>query len=393
MTYRKIAALRTPAAFLDHLARLGIEMPFEESLEPAPASPLAQPLAVDGLAIGNRFCVQPMEGWDGTPDGRPTDLTRRRWTRFGLSGAKLIWGGEAVAVRPDGRANPNQLLINEENLPDLAGLRAALVEAHEQQHGSSRDLLVGLQLTHSGRFSRPHDKSRLEPVIAYHHPYLDRKFGIPASQPVISDDEIAKLTDQFVEAAALAYEAGFQFVDIKHCHGYLGHELLGAHTRPGPYGGSFENRTRFLRDIVGGIRRRVPTLRIGVRVSAFDLLPFEPGPDGVGVPVDGAGEHYPYGFGIDAADPLRYDLTETVRFLSLLERAASGLPGHGNGRSLYNRYVRPFKARHGFRAASTGLRYIIQRRFLEAGKRLAENGKAPPPSHGQAQPTPTGARG
>ncbi len=336
MRYRRIAQLKTPGDFRAYLAELGIELGFDEAVQSGPDAPLAQPYRLaDGFTIGNRFCVQPMEGWDGTPDGRPTDLTRRRWTRFGLSGAKLIWGGEAVAVRPDGRANPNQLLINEENLPDLAGLRAALVEAHEQQHGSSRDLLVGLQLTHSGRFSRPHDKSRLEPVIAYHHPYLDRKFGIPASQPVISDDEIAKLTDQFVEAAALAYEAGFQFVDIKHCHGYLGHELLGAHTRPGPYGGSFENRTRFLRDIVGGIRRRVPTLRIGVRVSAFDLLPFEPGPDGVGVPVDGAGEHYPYGFGIDAADPLRYDLTETVRFLSLLQELGIELVNLSAGSPYY----------------------------------------------------------
>ena len=68
---------------------------------------------VDGpVRVGNRFCVLPMEGWDGTPDGEPSELTRRRWQRFGASGAKLIWGGEAVAVRHDGRANPNQLLMS-----------------------------------------------------------------------------------------------------------------------------------------------------------------------------------------------------------------------------------------------------------------------------------------
>ena len=68
----------------------------------APASPLAQPLEIPwqgGLRrVGNRFTVQPMEGWDGELDGRPSELTRRRWLRFGRSGAKLVWGGEAVAV-------------------------------------------------------------------------------------------------------------------------------------------------------------------------------------------------------------------------------------------------------------------------------------------------------
>src|SRR5213592_1930015 len=104
-----------------------------------------------------------MEGWDGTPQGEPSDLTRRRWRRFGLSGAKLIWGGEAVAVRHDGRANPNQLLLHDGTLADLAALRELLVTAHREQFGSTEDLLVGLQLTHSGRFARPNDKRRPEP--------------------------------------------------------------------------------------------------------------------------------------------------------------------------------------------------------------------------------------
>src|SRR5690349_14209212 len=104
-----------------------------------------------------------MEGWDGTREGRPTELTFRRWQRFGASGAKLIWGGEAVAVRNDGRANPHQLLLIEDTLTDLAHLRETLVEEHRQRFGRTDDLLVGLQLTHSGRFAHPNDSDRLEP--------------------------------------------------------------------------------------------------------------------------------------------------------------------------------------------------------------------------------------
>jgi hypothetical protein len=60
-----------------------------------------------------------------------------------------------VGVRHDGRANPNQLLLTEENASSFEQLRRALVSAHEQRFGSSADLLIGLQLTHSGRFGRP----------------------------------------------------------------------------------------------------------------------------------------------------------------------------------------------------------------------------------------------
>ena len=127
----------------------------------------------DGFVIGNRFCIQPMEGWDGTSDGRPTEFTFRRWERFGMSGGKLIWGGEAVAVSPEGRANPNQLTFAPEHVDDLKRLRERLVAAHAKQHGDTSNLLIGIQLTHSGRFSRPLGPPA--PVILYHHPYLDAR--------------------------------------------------------------------------------------------------------------------------------------------------------------------------------------------------------------------------
>ena len=203
-------------------------------------------------------------------------------------------------------------------MPDLAALRAELVAAHLEQHGQDGDLLVGLQLTHSGRFARPHDKVRLEPRIAYRHPLLDARFGITDDRAVLSDTEVDDLVADMVAAAVRAQRAGFDFVDIKHCHGYLGHEFLSAVTRPGRYGGSFANRTRFLTDIVNGIRRDAPGLAIGVRLSLFDSFPFQKGPDGIGTPTPWSGP-YPYAFGASTDNALEMDLSEPFAFLRLLE--------------------------------------------------------------------------
>jgi NADPH2 dehydrogenase len=316
--YRRIAQLKTADQFRDYLVSLGVDLPFDDEMQAGPHAPLAQPHTVGDFTIGNRWCVLPMEGWDGTRDGFPTALTTRRWQRFGISGAKLIWGGEAVAVRPDGRANPNQLMINENTVGALADLRLDLVAAHEGRYSRSDDLLIGLQLTHSGRFACPNTKSRLEPKIIYRHPLLDLKFGIRDDSAVMSDDDLDRLVGDFIHAAKLAQQAGFSFVDIKHCHGYLGHEMLSAFNRPGKYGGSFDNRTRFLREIVAGIRAEVPGLGIGVRLSAFDWLPFKPGEDRVGIPEPYEDGDYPYTFGGDRSGT-GIDLTEPRLFLDLLK--------------------------------------------------------------------------
>lgn len=339
MKYRRLASLRDAAAFQEYLDAIGVVLPFEAALETGAGAPLARMARLsDGAIIGNRFCVLPMEGWDGTTDGRPTDLVRRRWQRFGLSGAKLIWGGEAAAVQPDGRANPNQLMILPETVEDLADLRRILVQAHEEHFGTSEDLLVGLQLTHSGRFARPNSKTKLEPKILYHHPLLDSRFGIGHDDPVISDDYIVALIQSFVRAAVLAQQAGYAFVDLKHCHGYLGHEFLSAYDRPGPYGGSFENRTRFLRELVAGIRAAAPGLGLAVRFSAIDMMPFQPGADGVGEPVLPAGEPYRYAFGGDGTG-LGYDLAEPCAFLDLLAELGIELVCVTAGSPYYNPHI------------------------------------------------------
>ena len=330
MSFPKIATLKTAAEFQSHLRTTGIPLSFDEALENGPESPLGSPLRRRSGTIGNRFCILPMEGWDGAVDGRPTDLVRRRWQNFGLSGAKLIWGGEAVAVRHDGRANPHQLVISD------ATVRELLVETHLRQFGQTDDLLVGLQLTHSGRFSRPHGK-QWEPRVLYRHPQLDQRFGIHNDEAVFTDDEIDLLIDDFIRAAGLAAQAGFAFVDIKHCHGYLGHEFLSSYDRPGKYGGSLDNRTRFLRHIVAGIRANVPRLEIGIRVSIYDFLPFQPGPDGVGVPAVNSGS-YRYAFGGDGSG-VGYDLTEPQKFLELLQRLGIELVCSTAGSPYYNPHM------------------------------------------------------
>ena len=145
--FKRVAQLKSAEDFLSHLKTIGVEMPFKKELSPKGQSAFGTPFMLkSGQAIGNRFCILPMEGWDGTADGLPTNLTKRRWRHFAISGAKLLWGCEAVAVRHDGRANPNQLLINSKNLGAFHDLYDELISDHTEKFGSSNDLLVGLQL-------------------------------------------------------------------------------------------------------------------------------------------------------------------------------------------------------------------------------------------------------
>ena len=349
--HKRVSTFRSAADLRAHCAALGVRIPCDDEVLAAPGSPLAQPIdAGSGLRIGNRFAIQPMEGWDGTGDGRPTDLVRQRWRNFGISGAKLIWGGEACAVCPEGRANPNQLICSQETAGGIAELHGLLRSAHRERFGSGEGLVAGLQLTHSGRFCRPFRKDRPEPVIAYRHPILDRRFGIGAGHEPVSDDELHRLIELYVSGARVAGEAGFDFVDVKHCHGYLGHELLSGFTRPGEFGGSFENRTRFLRGIVEGIRadQGAGAIAIGVRLSAFDWVPFRPDPDGAerGRPGPGIPEPYEdhlpyrYGFGTDSGNPAAaWDLTETFRFLDLLRDLGIRLVNLSCGSPYYNPHI------------------------------------------------------
>lgn len=323
----RIPSLKTVADFRAHCAGLGIELPCEDAIATG-NSPLAEPVpnvTVNGKPIGNRIALHPMEGWDGTTTGGLSDEMRRRWQRFGESGAKLICGAEAMAVRPDGRANPNQLILIEQNKAGIAELVGLLKHAHAERYGTTDDLVIGFQLTHSGRFCKPNGKTTYEPRVAFRHPILDPKFKVTSDAQVFTDDEIERLIEDFIRAAQLAWDVGADFVDLKHCHGYLLHEFLGAHTRPGKFGGSFENRTRILCAIIAGIRASGNRIEFGVRLSCFDKVPHRPDPAlsvpgklGPGIPEEHA--HclpYRYGFGVSQSDPTQIDLTETFQFAEL----------------------------------------------------------------------------
>jgi len=345
--YARLSTFKKSEDLTRHLSGLGVSIACDEAILNAAESPLGQSYSVGKTRVGNRFCIQPMEGWDGTTEGEPTELTRRRWVNFGLSGAKLIWGGEAFAVCPEGRANPNQLMAQQQTQAQIADLRQVLLDTHQQHFGTTDDLLLGLQLTHSGRFCRPFRKDRMEPAILYHHPILDAKFGIGPDDPVLSDDYIENLIQLYIRGACLAYEAGYQFVDVKHCHGYLGHEFLSAYTRPGKFGGSLENRTRFAREIIQGIQAQAPGLMIGVRLSAFDFVPFRPDPDqaeggklGPGIPENFQDYlPYQYGFGLNPDNPLAIELAEACQFIGLLRDWGVQLINISCGSPYYNPHI------------------------------------------------------
>jgi 2,4-dienoyl-CoA reductase-like NADH-dependent reductase (Old Yellow Enzyme family) len=339
--YPKIAQFKTIEAFRARLAELSLDLPVDDAVQTAAeGSPLAQPIQIGPFNVGNRWCIHPMEGWDANRDGSPTDLTLRRWRHFGLSGAKLIWGGEAAAVQPDGRANPNQTLATASNERGLAALLSECLTAHRAAFGTTDDLVIGLQLTHSGRFCRP-KSNHLEPRIAYHHPLLDEKFGIRAGDDSVvwTDDDLERLIDAYVAAAEIAQRVGFQFVDIKACHGYLLHEFLSARTRPGRFGGDLDGRTRVLMTIIQRIRAAYPALQVMVRLSIFDTLPYRTSRE-VGQPMPY--EHllpYRLGFCTREDDPLKYDLREGIELLKRLHAAGVIAANISCGSPYYNPHI------------------------------------------------------
>jgi NADPH2 dehydrogenase len=325
--YPKVAQLKSVAALRERLAELGCELPVDDAVRSAAeGSPLAEPIEVGPFTVANRWCIHPMEGWDANHDGSPSPHTLRRWRNFGLSGAKLVWGGEAAAVQPAGRANPNQTLATESNRYGLKELLTVCQDAHRDAFGTLDGFLVGLQLTHSGRFCKPDDHHRMTPRIAYHHPLLDAKFKIdPNDQAVVlTDAELDELADDYVAAAHVAHEVGFQFVDVKACHGYLLHELLSARSRPGKYGGDLAGRSR---------------LMIGVRLSVFDLVPYQTSLE-TGRPMK-YDQYLPYefGFGTDKNDPLAMDLTEPLQLMRMLAAHGVAMLNLSCGSPYYNPHI------------------------------------------------------
>ena len=320
MSFTSLGRHKSFASFAAHLAEAAPTLAADEAVTGADGA-LGRPLELGWASIENRWAIHPMEGWDGTRDGRPTDWTLRRWRKFGQSGAGLIWGGEAYAVDPAGRANPNQLAFfdPERTREDLARLLAEVHAGRKEAGLDPSRAVVGLQLTHSGRHSRP--EAGKVPLLAARVPWLDAHTGAGADARVLTDEDLEALVPRFVEVARLAQEVGFAFVDVKACHGYLMHELLGARGRSGRYGGDFAGRTRLLLEVVAAIQAACPGLGIGSRLCLGDLVPHtaaEQGAPGRPIQVPLPLEH---GWGMDLADPSRMDPSEPLRLVGeLIER-------------------------------------------------------------------------
>jgi len=324
---------------LNDARRLGLEVELENDL-----TPLRTALRVSSRTVGNRLAIQPMEGCDGNLDGTPGELTLRRYRRFGAGGAKLIWG-EACAVVPEGRANSRQLLINETTASALAQIVTICRRAHVEFCGPDQDLLIGLQLTHSGRYSFE------RPILAQHDPLLDPRTIVAKATgatvtpefPLISDDELDRLLELYAAAASLAYRIGFDFVDLKQCHRYLLNELLAARTRPGKYGGPFENRSRWICALAARIRDDNPGKLIATRLNVYDGLPYLKGPDGQGMP---APHMSPVAscWGSRDDDPLVPDMTEPIALVGKLREAGVELVNVSLGSPYTSPHlVRPFE--------------------------------------------------
>lgn len=371
--FKKISSFKNAGELAAYLKEENINIGLVPELPPPGDLALARPLSYKGRTIGNRWAILPMEGWDCNPDGSPGELTRRRWFNFAASGAKLIYGTEAAAVMHSGKSNPAQLMAIPETEESLRELCDGMHKVHKAKYGRDDDLVIGLQLTHSGRYSHPDEPHILKPRTAYAHPLLDRKFGCSAAD-VVSDEEVQDIIKHFVQAAVVAQNAGFDFVDIKHAHGYLAHELLSAVDRPGRYGGSFENRTRFFREVAEGIRKAAPGLDISVRLSLFDIMPFEKGEDGRGRPMAWDREIYPYAFGGDGygldMDP---DLQEPAAFIKLMQEYGVGMICATIGSPYYNVHMqRPayYPVSDGYQIPENPL-YNVSR-HLKAVRRIRE---------------------
>ena len=284
---------------------------------------LQNKVMINNITIPNSIAFHPMEGTDGNHDGSPHELTKRRYERFSKSGAGLLWF-EAVAVVAEGRVCPRQLWITKENSSEFQKLHEKMINNAYNEFGKDFNPIYIMQLTHSGRFSKPEGPPA--PIIAYHNPYLDQTRKIDKNTPIAEDEYIESLEERFEEAAVLAYKAGFDGVDVKCCHRYLNSELLAGYTRKGKYGGTFEGRTRFLLNTIDRIKQRLGNdFIVTTRLNIYDGIP------------------YPYGWGIDKEDYRKPDFTEPIKLVNLLYQKGVRLLNVTMGTPYHNPHInRPY---------------------------------------------------
>ncbi len=293
----KIRSYKNGEEFLAAAADQGLVYPYAEDI-----SPLSGTVTLpNGKVLSNAMGIHPLEGFDGTKEGAPTETVFRRYERYARGGAGLIWY-ESIAISDDGRCNPRQMVINEDTVDAIGELVAHSNAAAVEEYG--RKPYNVLQLTHSGRRSVD-SEYRPTPLAAVPNPYLDEHNSVDGSKgelTIATDEKIAEIVEGFIRGAELAYRAGFDAVDIKICHEYILRELLSAYTRPGKYGGSFENRSRAIFEIIHGIKERLgDKIDLCVRMNAYDCIP------------------YPYGWGmVKEEGVMAPDLTEPKQLVRML---------------------------------------------------------------------------
>ena len=298
-------------------ALLDQPMPYAENL-----SALKEPLDIMGKTIQNRLACQAMEGCDGKADGSPDELTYRRYRRFAKGGAGLIWF-EATACLNEGRANPRQLMITEQNLDEFKRIVEEIKLTGMRENGF--EPVVIMQDTHSGRYSKPEGVPA--PIIAYNNPIFEKDNPISADR-IATDEYLDKVSEALIKNAVLAEKAGFDGVDIKSCHRYLLSELLSAYNRDGKYGGDYEGRTRMLKQTVKGtIDACSKDFIVSSRLNVYD------------------GFEYPYGFGVKQGDGINVDLAEPKKLIGELYDMGMRIINISMGNPYFNPHVnRPFAA-------------------------------------------------
>ncbi|OGV69927.1 MAG: hypothetical protein A3K19_02065 [Lentisphaerae bacterium RIFOXYB12_FULL_65_16] len=296
-------------------AELGLDIPTVDDV-----SILGTPLQIGSLNLPNRLTVHPMEGFDADRNGTPGELSYRRYRRYAEGGAALIWF-EATSVVSEGRSNPGQFWLHDGNVDVFRRLVQATRDAARKARGA--EPLLILQMTHSGRYSKPTGVPA--PITAHRNPILDPIHKLGPDHRLVTDEYLDALQDKFLHAAELATAAGFDGVDVKSCHRYLVAELHASFTREGRYGGSLENRTRLLRESLAKIAAKLPKLLITTRLNVYDAL------------------SYPYGFGVDKADFRKLDLTEPLQLIAWLQEIGVRLLNVSLGNPYFNpHYNRPY---------------------------------------------------
>ncbi len=234
---------------------------------------LFDPLAIRDVTFANRVFVSPMCEYSST-DGFASDWHFVHLGSRAVGGAGLVLT-EATAVVPEGRISPQDLGIwKDEHIEPLARVVRFI---HEQ--GS----VAGMQLAYAGRKAStyapwaghgtiPESEGGWKNVVAPSALAFSEGYPMPRA---LSIDGIQNIVSAFAAAARRTCEAGFRVIEIHAAHGYLIHEFLSplSNQRTDAYGGSFENRTRILREIVAAVRGSWPEgAPLFVRISATDWV-------------------------------------------------------------------------------------------------------------------------